>query len=368
VATEIEALLLRANIQRCQPPLPDSEVRQIAASVALYPAGGPDPLQRAWEVVENLKQSGFQKFIALAEQLQLSQPDRPIVLPLERIAALMALHWTSVRNYRRLAVDSGLLSQADRAIPHRKAATFNVLVGSTSFPIKPTKPTNDLVGALSGKHSLVGEDRGALSGNAVDACEESARKERLFSLADRNFRLFPCKKAGKEPQIRAWNRAATNDKRQIELWCQQFADCNWGLATGAGSKVFVLDLDSHLGLNSFWELCYKNFLTVDAIVSGTLATKTPNGAHIYFEYPTDGVIRNSASKVAARVDIRGEGGYVLVPPSVHPSGETYRWTAGCDEKTQIANAPAWLLDILTQDQFGVHHRSESDVPRMAGLQ
>ena len=52
-------------------------------------------------------------------------------------------------------------------------------------------------------------------------------------------------------------------------------------------------------------------------------------------------VRNSASKVAPGIDIRGTGGYVLAPPSMHPTGRRYFWSVDCGP--DIAAAPAWLL-------------------------
>ena len=52
-------------------------------------------------------------------------------------------------------------------------------------------------------------------------------------------------------------------------------------------------------------------------------------------------MRNSASKIAPGIDVRGDGGYVLVPPSVHPSGRLYSWSV--DSADTFAAAPEWLL-------------------------
>jgi hypothetical protein len=52
-------------------------------------------------------------------------------------------------------------------------------------------------------------------------------------------------------------------------------------------------------------------------------------------------VRNSAGKIGTHIDVRGDGGYVLSPPSIHPSGRRYSWSV--DSANHIAEAPSWLL-------------------------
>jgi hypothetical protein len=61
---------------------------------------------------------------------------------------------------------------------------------------------------------------------------------------------------------------------------------------------------------------------------------------LYFEMP-DTSVRNSAGKIGPGLDVRGDGGYVLAPPSIHPSGKPYAWSV--DSAASLAQAPLWLL-------------------------
>jgi bifunctional DNA primase/polymerase-like protein len=100
-------------------------------------------------------------------------------------------------------------------------------------------------------------------------------------------------------------------------------------------------LDGQDGLQSFRDLCRQH--------GGfdTLGTRTSSeGSHLYFRWPSNGhVVRNSAKKIGRGIDIRGEGGYVIVPPSHHPSGAAYVWL-GDREFQPIIDAPRWLLALV----------------------
>jgi hypothetical protein len=148
---EIERELFKHNERRCQPPLSGAEVSRIAVSVAAYPTGGPDPLEDAWQTIEpQTCESNFERFVALARQLQMIRPAQEVALPLDRIGKLMGLDWTTVRYYRKQAANDGLLDLASKSIPHRRAATFRVSLTPQEL-ILPTRiptsvPTNGLVG------------------------------------------------------------------------------------------------------------------------------------------------------------------------------------------------------------------------------
>ncbi|MGB8986097.1 MAG: hypothetical protein WCC37_05795, partial [Candidatus Sulfotelmatobacter sp.] len=116
--------------RRCRPPLADDEVRKIAAGIMRYAPGGPDPLERAWKESAGEYSSNYQRFLGLARQLQAARPGQAIALPLERISALMRVHWNSVSYYRSKAVASGILSPAGDYVPHRKAGLYRCSEGT----------------------------------------------------------------------------------------------------------------------------------------------------------------------------------------------------------------------------------------------
>ena len=129
-SVEIEIALLEHNGRRCQPPLEDAEVRKIAASISRYAPGGPDPLETAWQATQaKIYPSRYERFLELARHLQLARPEQTIALPLQRISALMDVHWTTVGQYRKRAVTDGLLEPAGEYVPHRRAGLYRCSLG-----------------------------------------------------------------------------------------------------------------------------------------------------------------------------------------------------------------------------------------------
>jgi hypothetical protein len=156
-----------------------------------------------------------------------------------------------------------------------------------------------------------------------------------LALARRGLCVFPCLRRAKQPATGNGCLAATTDPELIKRWWQQEPEFNIAIATGARSHVFALDVDGDDG-----EAELRRFEGEYGALPVTVESITGNGRHLYFEWPNKPV-RNSAGKVGAGLDIRGEGGYVLAPPSVHPSGRAYCWSV--DSVGAFAHAPAWLL-------------------------
>ncbi|HWH57174.1 MAG TPA: bifunctional DNA primase/polymerase [Terriglobales bacterium] len=167
---------------------------------------------------------------------------------------------------------------------------------------------------------------------------ESPIPDHIVHSSARGWRLFPVQGCGKKPLIADWPNKATEDQHHLTTWAKQFPGCNWGMATGAGSGVFVLDVDGEHRLQSILQ-----FEQAGRRLPRTLTANTGKGSHLYFRWPESGEIRNSASKLGSGLDIRATGGYVVVPPSVHPSGNVYEFV---DESVPIAEAPEWLLEQL----------------------
>lgn len=131
---------------------------------------------------------------------------------------------------------------------------------------------------------------------------------------------------------------ASTDEPRIREWWLSAPNGNIGLATGA---VVVLDVDPRHGgdnsLRGLEERLGSLPLTWHVLTGG-------GGEHIYFRAPEDVEIRNSSSKVGPGLDIRGRGGYVVAPPSIHISGRRYAWSVDHHpDKVALAEFPASLV-------------------------
>ena len=156
-----------------------------------------------------------------------------------------------------------------------------------------------------------------------------------LALAARGFHIFPCRPRDKRPATANGLKDATTDPEIIRAWWQQQPDNNIAIATGPASGVFVVDVD---GLDA--EATLRRLEAEHGALPATVEVITARGRHVYFKWPQEPV-RNSAGKIGTHIDVRGDGGYVLCPPSIHPSGRRYSWSV--DSANHIAEAPGWLL-------------------------
>jgi putative DNA primase/helicase len=167
----------------------------------------------------------------------------------------------------------------------------------------------------------------------------------ILQLASLGLRIHPLLAKNKVPIIKAWQEKATCDEAMIHKWSATHPDCNWGMATGSASGVFVVDLDPKSGGDKSWRKLLKDHPcpNTPCVITGS------GGSHLYFRYPKNSDIRNSASKVGKGIDVRGEGGQVVIPPSTHPNGTLYKWKESPFD-IKFAKAPRWLLDLISTMQ------------------
>lgn len=126
--------------------------------------------------------------------------------------------------------------------------------------------------------------------------------------------VFPCLPSGKRPLVRHGFHEATTDPAQVGGWWRRWPTANVGIPTGAASGVVVVDVDRKASGSGFagFERARRA-----GLADGWVAlVRTPSGGmHAY--YPANpGRPQPSWQAAAAHVDFRGDGGYVIVPPSM----------------------------------------------------
>lgn len=172
--------------------------------------------------------------------------------------------------------------------------------------------------------------------------------------ARRGWRVFPVVPRKKLPLIKGWPQLATTDLRQIERWWHQEPAANVGMACGAGSGVYVLDIDQH-GVDG--EAALERLEQHLGDLPPTVAQRTGSGGRqLLFAWPNGHEMRNKAGSRPPRhggrefrlppgIDTRGEGGFVVVPPSIHPCGDAYRWAAGPHERELAPLPERWIAAL-----------------------
>jgi Bifunctional DNA primase/polymerase, N-terminal/Primase C terminal 1 (PriCT-1) len=173
-----------------------------------------------------------------------------------------------------------------------------------------------------------------------------------LALASIGIHVFPCKARAKTPATPHGCLDATIDPEKIEAWWRCEHNFNVAAATGKPSGIFVVDVDGPAAEAELRKLELEH-----GDLPETATVFTARGAHRWFEYPDATSIRNSAGKLAPGVDIRATGGFVLAPPSIHPSGKRYRWG---ESGTTIAAAPSWLIEKVSAPASGVAAATSPD--------
>lgn len=159
------------------------------------------------------------------------------------------------------------------------------------------------------------------------------------ALADFGFSVFPIEPGGKRPcgrLVRNGLHQATTDLAVVRGWWSVEREANIGVRTGKG--LVVLDEDGDDGADSRAGLEREH-----SGLPETVRAVTPRGTHYFFTVA--GTVPCSAGRVAPGLDIRGDGGYVVVPPSLHPSRQRYEWDVAPGE-APIAPLPEWLAGLV----------------------
>jgi hypothetical protein len=147
-------------------------------------------------------------------------------------------------------------------------------------------------------------------------------------------------KSAKSSNGRPWGM--TKDPDEIR---RDFAKPNRsavGIPTGAVNNIFVIEADTPEGHDVDGLASLKQLETEHGALPNTLIAESPSGSrHHYFKHPgNDLKVRSTTSELGPGIDVKGDGGMVIAPPSLRPGKGNYRWL----DDTPIADAPDWLIN------------------------
>jgi hypothetical protein len=181
---------------------------------------------------------------------------------------------------------------------------------------------------------------------------ETAPLKKAIEYAERGWNVFPAEvddnkkksyKSAEHSNGAKWGM--TKDTEQIKRDFRQWPNAGVGIPTGKINGFFVVEADTKKGhgvdgIESLRELEERN-----SKLPQTLMAASPSGSlHHYYKHPGGDIkVKNSTSELADGVDVRGDGGMVVAPPTKRGSGQ-YRWL----NELEIADAPPWLLDLVVE--------------------
>ena len=135
-------------------------------------------------------------------------------------------------------------------------------------------------------------------------------------------RRADCGSPAKHPRVAGGLNVASRDPDAVRRWWERWPTANIAVRTGALSGLVVLDVDPGHGGDDTLDALLANH---GPITDGLVVRTGSGGRHFYFAHP-GGVVRNDTGRrLGPGLDIRGDGGYVIAPPSRHATGERYHW-------------------------------------------
>lgn len=278
---------------------------------------------------------------------------------------------TTVVPFDRLPVNNEFFGRPNKASPyHTKRAE---LMRQTSIAELPRDKLDAAILKLVQKGQF-GVDPKGYKGVFEHNCLSLAAAQTYADLDLKVIDLHGIQEDGKQtgpqksckiPRGSKWDERASSNKEQIDdswvgngtypadsageehRYAGQRQPRNVGIVIA--KEMFVFDIDGSTGKASFEALVDQH-----GPLPKTWTCNTGSGGqHFYFSYPDGLDIRNSAGTIAPNIDIRANGGFVVAPPSIHPTGNFYSWADGCAPwECEIAAAPEWLVKAALEATKG----------------
>ena len=163
--------------------------------------------------------------------------------------------------------------------------------------------------------------------------------------AQRGCALHPLK--GKKAILTDWPKRASTDPEQIRVWAEKYPNCNWGMVTGRRSGILAIDIDPRSGGDDTLGELEKEF----GELPETIEVHTgKDGRHLYFAITPEEAegLRTGAHSLGHGVDVKCNGGYVVIPGSIHDdTGKAYAFGVdGHPDEVKLCQIPPWVLAKL----------------------
>ncbi len=196
------------------------------------------------------------------------------------------------------------------------------------------------------------------------SAEVKSMKEWALYYAELGLAVFPLAYRNKVPAVEGGCKVATTEKSKIERWWNQNPRYNIGIATGNKSNGLVvidLDVDKNKGIDGYEVL--RDWQNKHGELPETWQSITGRGGYHYFYKDT--ITHSNKVGLYEGVDIRGEGGYIVAPPSVHPNGNTYEWEQEPKEY-EIAQVDDIVNDFFKGEKQRIdsEHKTNFKVPEL----
>jgi hypothetical protein len=220
---------------------------------------------------------------------------------------------------------------------------------------EPETPSGDF---SSGEPNATDRGSNGHDPNAGKSTPETraAMLEAALYYASKGMQIFPSppgtKKSYKSAKYSNGPWGKTTDPADIRRNFLKWPDANVCIAMGPDSGYFVLEVDTPKGHNVDGIASLRALEAQHSPLPETRQAISPTGSiHYYYKWPTTGTISNSASMIGPGIDIRGEGGMVVAPPSLKPGVGAYSW----HNEHPAVDAPEWLLALMVDTTTKAEH-------------
>ncbi|MGA2351956.1 MAG: bifunctional DNA primase/polymerase [Terracidiphilus sp.] len=209
----------------------------------------------------------------------------------------------------------------------------------------------------------------ATGSTAVPLRETQQNFDLLRDAALRGWKIFPVLTLSRHAMgAPAMLAQATNDLEQLETWASQYPGCRWALATGCDSGVLAIEMDGRIGTASFsWLLFESQEVRMDN--SPTLISQTENGGEdtvcAYYRWPAGMPRHLLRGVIAPGMTLRGEGDYVIIPPSVRRDGIRYLYL---QPDIEVALVPDFVIELACESFIADAVRAREKLPPQRAVQ